>query len=167
MKAFDGKALRERGFSLVELMIVVGIIGVLATLAMPRFQQFQAKARMGEAKNMLNHIYALEEAYYLDRDTYIVFGALYGSAKAAGTCVAPAGATAIGFTIAPCNAQLPRYAYNITVATTTAMTAVATTGATTNNQVCPGFAAHTFNINQLRSLSGTSSAGVVGAPTGC
>ncbi|MCX6130635.1 MAG: prepilin-type N-terminal cleavage/methylation domain-containing protein, partial [Proteobacteria bacterium] len=41
----------EKGFSLVELMIVVGIIGILSTLALPRFKQFQAKAKMGEAKN--------------------------------------------------------------------------------------------------------------------
>ena len=79
------KKMTQAGFSLVELMIVVGIIGILATLAVPRFQQFQAKARMGEAKNMLNHVYTLEESYFLDRDIYLNMVA-YGSANAGGNC---------------------------------------------------------------------------------
>ena len=35
----------DKGFSLVELMIVVAIIGVLSALAVPKFQSFQAKAK--------------------------------------------------------------------------------------------------------------------------
>ena len=46
---------KESGFSLVELMIVVGIIGILATMAMPKFQEFQSKAKMAEAKTSLSH----------------------------------------------------------------------------------------------------------------
>ena len=66
----------QKGFSLVELMIVVGIIGILATLALPRFKQFQAKAKMGEAKNILSHIYTLEQTYSLDNNQYLAFAAI-------------------------------------------------------------------------------------------
>ncbi len=61
----------EQGFSLVELMIVVAIIGVLAALAVPKFQSFQAKAKQSEAKSNLSHIYTLEQSYFGDQDKYI------------------------------------------------------------------------------------------------
>ncbi len=65
-----GNLKNEQGFSLVELMIVVAIIGILAALAVPRFQSFQAKAKQTEAKNNLSHIYTLEQTYYGDNDAY-------------------------------------------------------------------------------------------------
>ncbi len=43
----------KRGFSLVELMIVVAIIGILAAIALPNFARFQRKGRQSEAKGML------------------------------------------------------------------------------------------------------------------
>jgi type IV pilus assembly protein PilA len=58
------------GFSLVELMIVVAIIGILAALAVPRFQMFQAKSKQSEAKSNLSHIYTLQQSYYADFDAY-------------------------------------------------------------------------------------------------
>ena len=72
MKALEFKSIRKgkAGFSLVELMIVVAIIGVLAALAVPRFQTFQAKAKQAEAKSNLSHIYTLEQAYFGDASTY-------------------------------------------------------------------------------------------------
>ena len=60
----------QKGFSLVELMIVVAIIGILAALAVPRFQSFQAKARSAEAKTNLSHGYTLQMAHHGDNDTY-------------------------------------------------------------------------------------------------
>ena len=60
----------DKGFSLVELMIVVAIIGVLAALAVPKFQSFQAKAKQSEAKSNLSHIFTLEQSYFGDQDNY-------------------------------------------------------------------------------------------------
>ncbi|RYZ85506.1 MAG: prepilin-type N-terminal cleavage/methylation domain-containing protein, partial [Proteobacteria bacterium] len=51
------------GFSLIELMIVVAIIGILASIAVPNFKKFQVKARQSEAKAQLTSLYTAEKAF--------------------------------------------------------------------------------------------------------
>ncbi len=150
----------ESGFSLVELMIVVGIIGVLATLALPRFKQFQAKAKMGEAKNILSHLYTLEQSYALDKNEFIAITATVGrlgnGGLTAGSCTnLDAGARALGFRIDPCDAgnnasPTPRYGYTVPAASVSSstFTATATSGNQANNLVCPGNPTHTFTVDQ-------------------
>ncbi len=59
-----------KGFSLIELMIVVAIIGILAAIAVPSFQRFQAKARQSEAKTLLSGLYTAEKTYKMEWGTY-------------------------------------------------------------------------------------------------
>jgi type IV pilus assembly protein PilA len=56
----------QAGFSLIELMIVVAIIGILATIAVPNFQKFQSKSRMTEGKGYLAAIYSGENSFYAE-----------------------------------------------------------------------------------------------------
>lgn len=60
----------QKGFSLIELMIVVAIIGVLAAIAVPNFQRFQAKAKQSEAKGNLASIYTAQKAFQGEWQTY-------------------------------------------------------------------------------------------------
>ena len=60
----------QKGFTLIELMIVVAIIGILAAIAIPNFMRFQAKSKQSEAKMNLGAIGTTCEAYRAEKDTY-------------------------------------------------------------------------------------------------
>jgi len=60
----------KKGFTLIELMIVVAIIGILAAIAIPNFMKFQAKAKQSEAKTNLGAIYVAQVAYFSNTNTY-------------------------------------------------------------------------------------------------
>ena len=62
--------LNTKGFTLVELMVVVGIIGILATIAIPNFRKYQAKSKTTEAKIQLSSLYTTEESVLLEYDSY-------------------------------------------------------------------------------------------------
>ncbi len=70
MKKFINKMKQQDGFTLVELMIVVAIIGVLSAVAVPNFQKYQAKAKTSEAKVQLAAAYTAEQAFYGDFGIY-------------------------------------------------------------------------------------------------
>lgn len=60
----------QGGFSLVELMVVVAIIGVLASIAVPAVNKYIAKARQSEAKTNLSSLYTSEKAFYAEYTAY-------------------------------------------------------------------------------------------------
>jgi type IV pilus assembly protein PilA len=60
----------QKGFTLIELMIVVAIIGILAAIAIPNFLRYQATSRQSEAKTNLGGIFVSEVAYFGNQGTY-------------------------------------------------------------------------------------------------
>ena len=60
----------RRGFTLIELMIVVAIIGILAAIAIPNFIKFQARSKQSEAKANLKSVFTAERAYFQEKDKY-------------------------------------------------------------------------------------------------
>jgi prepilin-type N-terminal cleavage/methylation domain-containing protein len=64
------KKTAKKGFTLVELMVVIVIIGILAALAIPRFLGASSKAKFGEFKPLLKQVYSLQEAYKQEADAY-------------------------------------------------------------------------------------------------
>ena len=68
----------KKGFTLIELMIVVAIIGILAAIAIPNFIKFQARSKQSEVKANLKAVFTAEKAYFQEKDKYSTLIAAVG-----------------------------------------------------------------------------------------
>ena len=102
---------KTKGFTLIELMIVVAIIGILAAIAIPNFVKFQCRSKQSEAKGNLKALYVSEESYRAENDSYSAIPTL-----ANGTGSLTASTNTIGFQ--PKGAKR-RYSYSAAAAVAT------------------------------------------------
>jgi type IV pilus assembly protein PilA len=92
---------KREGFTLIELMIVVAIIGILAAIAIPNFIKFQLRSKAGEGKVNLAAIRTAQESYFAEAGTYLEWPA---------APAAPGGQLKTPFAAGPCPNPLPVYA---------------------------------------------------------
>jgi len=118
---------KDKGFTLIELMIVVAIIGILAAIAIPNFLRYQAKTKQSEAKTNLGAIFTSQVTYFGEEDTY---------AGIASIGWAPEGST--------------RYAYTTLSADTDTFSAQATGNVDTDSSF------DVWQMNETRQLTNTS-----------
>ena len=113
-----------KGFTLIELMIVVAIIGIMAAIAIPNFISYMCKSKQSEAKTNLGAISTSQEAYAAETNSY------------------SSSFSTIGFV----TKGSPRYTYVIDTANTTAFRAVASSSAVN------GTAWDQWTMNEARAL---------------
>jgi type IV pilus assembly protein PilA len=75
---------KNEGFTLIELMIVIAIIGILAAIAIPQFSAYRTRSYNSSAESDLRNAATAQEAYYVDHQTYVdnpqtnLVGSTYG-----------------------------------------------------------------------------------------
>lgn len=87
-----GRAVAARGFTLIELMIVLAIVAILATIAYPSYQEQVRKSRRADAQAVLTEAAQWMERYYTQNNNYSAATAFASS----GLTASPRGATGRG-----------------------------------------------------------------------
>lgn len=99
----------ESGFTLVELMIVVVVIGILAMIAIPAYNDSVSKGRRTDAKSTLTSLAAKQEQYFMDNkeyaDTLAKLGASSTSIDKHYTITVAAATTTFTLTAIPANSD--------------------------------------------------------------
>jgi len=99
------KSTNRAGFTLVELLIVVVIIGILAMIALPKFQDTKGKALKSAMMSDLRNLSTAEETYLFDNQTYTPVLSAMNYNASPGVIITIVSATASGWSASATNPQ--------------------------------------------------------------
>ena len=71
-KMFTRMMRKNEGFTLIELMIVIAIIGILAAIAIPQFSAYRQRSFNAASESDLRNAATAQEAYYVDAQRYVI-----------------------------------------------------------------------------------------------
>ncbi len=108
----------QHGFTMIELMITLLILGIVASLAVPAYRNYVLRANRTEARSALLALAAAEEKYYLQCNTYV---STLDSTKD-NTCAATGVAASLNF---PSTSERGYYTITVTAANANTWTATA------------------------------------------
>jgi prepilin-type N-terminal cleavage/methylation domain-containing protein len=91
------RPIAKHGFTLIELLIVVVIIGILAAIAIPKFQNTKGKANLAAMKSDLRNLATAEESYFYDNGAYTPVLSSLTFQTSPGVVLTVVSATASGF----------------------------------------------------------------------
>ena len=137
------------GFSLIELMAAVVVVGILVTLALPRYRLFIARSRMAEAKTNLGIIYGLQQTYKAEFEKWGRIDEGMGCPNTCGTDPGKQRKNELGFRVTDCDKL--RYLYEDMTPPKTKATSSGV-GDCEIYPSCPTAEVDEWQINDLRHL---------------